>query len=53
MGQVAMVSAAQAAGLSAWQTPQGLGTADCLGEMNLNVWLRTLMSAMVCSIFGM
>ena len=24
-----------------------------VGEMNLNVWLRTLTSAMVCSILGM
>src|ERR1041385_1217099 len=53
---VRMVSAAQLAGLSAWQDAHALGTLSISvaeGGMNLKVWLRTLMSAMVCSILGM
>lgn len=49
-------SSAHAVDLPVWQLVQGLGMLNLSvieGEMNLNVWLRTLTSAMVCSIFGM
>lgn len=42
--------------LSVWQLLHEFGIFSesvNTGEMNLNVWLRTLMSAIVCSIFGM
>jgi len=55
-GQLFIVSRAHAVVLSVWQLVQGLGilySSVFAGEMKLKVWLRTLMSAMVCSIFGM
>ena len=39
-----------------WQVLHGFGIlywSVIAGVMNLNVWLRTLTSAIVCSIFGM
>src|SRR5579871_1041191 len=39
-----------------WQVAQALGTFSVsvvAGVMNLNVWALTLISAIVCSIFGM
>jgi hypothetical protein len=39
-----------------WQLVQGLGILDDSvidGGMNLNVWLRTITSPIVCSIAGM
>ena len=48
--------AAKSAGSRVWHAAQALGTfrvSVSVGVMNLNVWARTLMSAMVCSIFGM
>ena len=42
--------------LSLWQLVQAFGILYCsvmAGVMNANVWLRTLTSAMVASIFGM
>src|ERR1700686_4549912 len=54
-GHVLSVSLAHWTALSVWQVLQELGTfivSVASGGMNLNVWLRTLMSAMVCSILG-
>lgn len=42
--------------LSMWQLVQGFGTLYSSvfeGEINSKVWLRTLVSARVCSILGM
>ena len=54
--QVARAVVAQAVVLSVWQTLQALGIFSesvWPGVTKWKVWLLTLMSAMVCSIFGM
>ena len=55
-GQLRSAAVAQAFDLSLWQLVQGLGILDDSvidGGMNLNVWLRTITSPIVCSIAGM
>jgi hypothetical protein len=54
--QLASASVAQAVPSSLWQTLQAFGICSesvSLGVTKWNVWLLTLMSAIVCSIFGM
>ena len=54
--QVFNAAFAQAGDLSVWQTLQAFGIFNApvvAGVMKWNVWLRTLTSAIVCSIFGM
>jgi hypothetical protein len=49
-------SVAHAAFLSVWHELHEFGIfrrSASAGEMNLNVWLRTFTSAIVCSILGM
>ena len=49
-------SVAHGVDLPLWQSVQGFGILYQLvisGLTNRNVWLRTLTSAMICSIFGM
>ena len=51
-----MASSAHRVVLSLWQEVQGFGIpylSVIEGEMKLNVWLRTLTSAMVVAICGM
>ena len=55
-GHVFIASIAHAGVLSVWHVVHGFGTfavSVVAGEMNLNVWLRTITSPSVCSIFGM
>ena len=55
-GQVLSASLTHGTVLSVWQLLQAFGILNvsvASGGMNWNVWLRTLTSAMVCSIFGM
>ena len=55
-GQDFRASVAHAFDLSVWQPVHALGILNSsviVGVMNSNVWLRTLMLATVCSIFGM
>ena len=54
--QVFSAVVAHAVSLSVWQTLQAFGifvASVCAGDTKWNVWLLTLMLAMVCSIFGM
>ena len=54
-GQVASVCSAHAVERSVWHVVHGFGTFNVslnAGAMNLNVWLRTITSAIVCSIAG-
>src|SRR5437867_12593756 len=55
-GQCRNVSRAHSTDRSVWQLVQGFGILNGsvnVGLMNRNVWLRTLTSAIVCSIRGM
>jgi hypothetical protein len=55
-GQLFNAAVAQALVLSLWHVVHGFGTFNdsvVAGLMNLNVWLRTMTSAIVCSIGGM